>query len=157
MPTIKNWVGNPYQTSEGKKEVAKAMTDAVAIWKTGVNPPNLILYSNNLVVSQATVFADLVEAAFDGYNRIITNPLPFVDSHGTPMLGESDPSEFIAGVGIVITDTVYGWAMLDGNSGKLIAVENFDAPFSFLTHLDTLSLSWRWYLNGQNPNPSPGS
>lgn len=157
MPKIKNWVGNPYQVTVGKLEVRLAMTGTASIWKTAVNPPDLFLFSNNLVISTDTVFADLTECAFDGYNRVISDPQLFIDSQGTPLLAEADPSEFTAGVGITVTDIAYGWGMLDHNSGQLLAAENFDAPFAFLEHLDTISLAWRWYLNGQNPYPAPGS
>jgi hypothetical protein len=155
MTSVKSWTGNPFQVLEGKPLLAEAANETGS-WKTAVNAPKLILYSNNLVVGQGTVAGDLIPCVFTGYAPILTVPIPLADANGNNMLSAVAPTAFVAGA-IGTPDIAYGWAMIDGATGDLLAVENFDAPFNFAEVGDTINLEWRYYFPGLDPISNPGS
>jgi hypothetical protein len=156
MSSVKNWTGNGFQCDQGRQDVAIALSVPGVSWNTADNPPVARLFSNNLVVSKATVEADLVEVAFTGYTQQTTTPLRLQDSNGNWMLSELSPLAFTAGA-IGTPDVAYGWYLVDASSNKLLVVENFDAPFHFAQTADQLNLDWRFYLVGQNPIIGPGT
>jgi hypothetical protein len=156
MPALKNWTGNPYQTRAGAEQVATGLQNPLASFKTAVNAPALMLYSNNLVVGEGTVVGDLTPCAYTGYASPLTTPIVLTDSNGNFMLSEASPTSFTAGA-IGTPDVAYGWALLDGITGDLMAVENFDAPFHFAATGDQIDLAWRFYIMGHSPIIGAGS
>jgi hypothetical protein len=156
MANVKNFSGNPWRATVGAAAVAAALQDPAKSWKTAVNAPTIGLYSNNLAVGQGTVLGDLTPCVFTGYAAIVTTPVVLQDANGNNYLGEALPNVFTAGA-IGTADIAYGWYMIDTVSGLLVAVQNFDAPYSFNTTGDKLNLAWRWYLTGQDPIAGAGS
>jgi hypothetical protein len=156
MVATKNWVGNPFMCTGGRPAFAQAVAGEIGPWQTGLNPPILTLFSNNLVVGQGTVAADLVTCVFTGYADQQTLPLPMVDANGNSMISSLVPASFIAGT-IGTPDVAYGWGLLDTETEVLLAVENFDLPFHFAATGDRLELAWRVYLPPTNQLLTPGS
>jgi hypothetical protein len=106
------------------------------------------LYQNNYVPGPGTVLTDLTEADFDGYaqysntvwNAPTLNAITGrydITSGGAPTFTQT---------GTVITNTVYGWYMVDGSD--LVAVERFDTPVEFDTNGKTLQLAPEIYALG---------
>jgi hypothetical protein len=102
---------------------------------TGVAPWYLILWTNDdLVISQATVFADLDEATFSGYGRVTLDRVNW-----TPSVIADDRAVSTYGLDPVIwtntgsTYSVYGWAIIT----PVDSVIRYIQPFPDEVVLDT--------------------
>jgi hypothetical protein len=81
------------------------------------------LFSNNLLISSATVFANIVEAAWTGYSRLTVGTLQAIQiiSDKATTQPSVQPTFLNSSTG---TQTFYGWFLLDASSNTLIAAQN---------------------------------
>jgi hypothetical protein len=97
---------------------------------TGIHLPwKLMLWVNDYTPTTATVLADLVEASWSGYSRVLLDPAMY--TFADPMNGCShaqwgtDPYVWYVTGGPV--ETIFGWAAIDELAGVIRRVQRFDA------------------------------
>ena len=103
---------------------------------------DLVLYKTNVTILITTVWADLVEADFDGYSRIsVTLASPtylggvetIVASVATFTRGSGSPS-----------NTIYGYALVDPAGPTLYIAEPLLTPKPMTTAGDFVQVAGKW-------------
>lgn len=111
--------------SEG---IAELLTYMLSAEVTGVLPWELLLWTNDIAVDEATVLADLVEATFTGYSRQTLDrdqwQAPVLTGNCAQSSWDTVPIEWF--VGAALGETLYGYAMVDTTAGVLRFVQRFD-------------------------------
>lgn len=91
----------------------------------------VILYQNNIMLSDFTTLADLTEATFTGYARsaAITWGTPYVNP--SQQATSTGASIQFSCTGTAVTQLVYGWALIiDSTVDVLMVAEAFAEPVS---------------------------
>jgi len=92
------------------------------------------LFQNDYTPSIASEIGDLVEATFDGY---ASDELLLAEFSGSKSDAEGNAYRVYTALvrfqqtGVVVTNTVYGWYIVDEGEAELIAAKRFDAPIVF--------------------------
>lgn len=110
---------------------------AVAQWDSG--NIEVRLFQNDIAPTKATVVGDLTEATFTGYAAITT--LAFADAvyddDNDGLLVATETMTFTS-TGSAITNTCYGYYLVDGN-GNYLGAERFPVPQDFAVAGDSIS------------------
>lgn len=131
----------------------EAQLALVALWEyyfEGSFNPTLKLFQNNATISASTVLADLTEADYSGYvaQGIATWTTPQADGSNRKYT-ESTTVKTFAHDGGGTANTIYGWYLIDSNSGDLLAVHKFDTPVVMDDATDTIDARPRLQLYDQ--------
>lgn len=94
----------------------------------GVINWRLLLWRNDYYPTWETVLADLDECQFDGYARATLDRSTWTAPTVTQGCGASyyGPTPLGWQVGPVVSETVYGYAVLDESTGNLMWTQRFD-------------------------------
>jgi hypothetical protein len=120
-----------------KGQKTNVLDDVLAIanadWRIG-------LYTNILTPSVNTVWSDLTEANYSGYNRVDpTFPSATLDASND---GKSTaPVAAFTHSGGATANTVRGWFAFDVTDSELVFVENLPDPKSMAVAGDSISLT----------------
>jgi len=125
-------------------ELAAALARSLAAWATnanGLNGGDILLFTNVLPLTPATLLTDLTEATFPGYARVslVTWSAAYVTPSGLQAEIVSPAAVFTCTGGAGGQD-VTGYAILD-KAGLLVAAENFDVPQSMHNNGETISVT----------------
>lgn len=87
------------------------------------------LFQNNVVPSRDTLLADLTPADFTGYalNATAAYAAAGLDSDGTPIMA-TGVITFTAGSPITVSNTIYGYYIVDSAGTALLLAERFPTP-----------------------------
>ena len=103
----------------------------------------LALFQNNLLLSPATLFANLTEATYSGYARQtgVTWGVPILQPNGSFQI-LSDLHQFIAAAASNFAEnTIYGWALIDtAATPNLLLSELFGQPIPMVLPSDGFGL-----------------
>ena len=109
----------------------------------------LRLWTANILPGPLTDMADLVEATFDGYAAAaaVTWNAVYLDALGNVVVSTAC-HQFVQS-GIVVTNTVYGWALTTGAGPAVLrACERFAEPIEFNAVGRAVQTSGRVTLTG---------
>lgn len=152
MANVLDVIGNPIVTDAGVNALQAAAVDNAITWKTGILPPKLKLYSNDPSLSPQTILDDLVEAAYTGYAEELLDSLVASLDPGDVAAMQNDPVSFVAPNPLTVPGTVTGYYWVDDAETTLIAVERFPDPFAMNGVGDTINITPRLRMPGQNPS-----
>lgn len=105
----------------------------------------LRLFQNDVVPTLESVFDDFTNADFTGYAEV---PGPTATPNPTLVtpLGEGaevPPHAVFTATGNTVTNTVYGWFMVNVSTGQnLVCARRFDTPKTFLQAGDVAIVEW---------------
>jgi hypothetical protein len=99
------------------------------------------LFQNDVTPDRDTVIGDLTAADFTGYadSAAVTWATPFLDSNGDAIL-PGDLKEFMAGSPVTVSNTIYGYAIVNTGATVLLWAERFDAPVIVSTAGKTIAV-----------------
>lgn len=108
-------------------------SDLLAIPRTAL-PYSLILWVNDFSPDADTVLANLLEASFGGYHRVLLDPslFQFTSPDGGCSHAQWGSTPYAWYVTADPIQTIYGWAVIDPLAGITIRVQRFD-PTDILT------------------------
>lgn len=88
----------------------------------------LILWTNNITPTFATVRADLVEATFAGYSFVTLDPAVWTTPTVSDGCAQSTygTTALVWNVNGTPAETIYGWAMIDPGPNVIRFVQRFD-------------------------------
>jgi hypothetical protein len=93
---------------------------------------DLLLFTNNIAISKATVLSQLVEATFSGYSRVTAYTFganPILQADGSYSLLGALATFRATSASPFVQNTVYGWAMVDDATGLVLyGAELFAQP-----------------------------
>lgn len=121
--------------TEGRLEWDKYARDVQSSWR-------VMLFSNNVAISSATVYSDMAEATYSGYARQ-------TPSFGALALNGASAASMVAGAltfshnGGGTSNTIYGWALIDSVDNKVLAIDNVpSAPKTMAASGDTITVTF---------------
>jgi len=117
------------------------------------------LFQNDLTPTPATLFADLVEADFDGYAPVAVDETAFVfsnDVDGGRSFFDPDTKNFTAGGGLAATQTIYGWFWRTSTSGEVLTVNRFSQPIDMALPGQVISVTAGISFSPNQGRPFPG-
>lgn len=93
-----------------------------------LNAASLILYSNGVAITPATVMADLTECTFTGYAADAGQAFgtSYLDPAGVPSIAA--PSVQFESTDGVVVETIYGWALTNVGKTALYYAEALPVP-----------------------------
>jgi len=153
MSNILNVVGNPIITESGMTAIARGLLDATRVWSSGVKPPKLHLYNDDVPLTPQTVLGDLTECTFTGYLAVTLDALVNVlDVDDVPTVENTDTGTFTADDPLTLPGQAAGYYWTDNESTHLIAVERFPDVFPVNDPGDIVNIIARIKLPGLTPS-----
>lgn len=88
----------------------------------------LILFQNNISITNTTLLAALTEATFTGYAAVAAQVFaaPYIDQAG--LVRTNAPSVPFVMTDTVTPNTIYGWALTDSGKTILVLSGKFPSP-----------------------------
>ncbi len=108
------------------------------------NNMTLRLFTTDMVASEAVMAAydstDFTEATFTGYAAITLTAASWAITTGQPTIATQTQQTFTR-TATGAAESIYGYYLLDVTTGDVMWWEQFGAPFSITTNLDTVKIS----------------
>lgn len=116
-------------TNQLIKEAEQALITTLAVPPLSAN--RVMEYTNNVVLTEATLLSDLVEGTYDGYARgsIASWVGPELDLQGNQVVVPAAVVTFSCS-GPVTVNTVIGYGILDSTGATLLAAATYPTPIS---------------------------
>lgn len=118
--------------NQGEQIALEALFNKVAPQDT-----NLILFQNDVAEAETNTEADLTVATFTGYAAIQLTASSWTYSH--PNL--SYPQQTFTSTAGSQNQTIYGCAVVQRTSGKLIYLEKFASPITIVNNQDKINVT----------------